>query len=286
MGSSLPHLVPEIWSSDLLKRLNDLLNYGKVCNRGYERLIRGFGDTVKINELGTVDINSYTSTSTGILTIQHVTDAQKILKIDRAYYTSFWLDKLEKAQITPDVLEPYKAQSAWTLANEIDEYIASLHSEAGITVTGTWAGGTAVTSTNVLKYVSLINQKHDEANTPVMGRWLAVPPWLYQKMLLARIVLDTENKAILSTGALGRFMNFGIYVSNNVPHGSGTDRAAIMSGYGDSIALAQQVMLTEIHESQRIGFKWLVKSLMVYGAKVVRPNNLAVAYLNYTAEAT
>jgi hypothetical protein len=286
MGTALPHLIPEIWSADVLERLNDKLVYGKVCNRGYESQVRAFGDVIKINEIGTVNVNSYTSTSTTALTIQQLTDAQQSLRIDRAKYTSFWLDKLERAQITPDVLEPYKEESAWKLANEIDEYIAGLHGQAGITVTGTSASGTDVTSTNTLKYLSLIAQKHDEANTPAMGRWIVVPPWFYQKMLMAKIVLDTSNSGLIASGALGSFMGFAIYTSNNVEHQSGTDRASIMSGYRDSIALAQQVAITEVHESQTIGFKWLVKSLMVYGAKVIRGNQLAVAWLDYVAEAT
>jgi hypothetical protein len=283
---ALEHLKPEIWSRLLLKRLNDALGYRNVCTTEYEKEITQFGDVIKINEIGTIAVNSYSNTSTSALTIQTLTDAQKLLNIDRAKYTAFWVDDEDRAQIKGDAVIQAIQQQAWSLANEVDEYIAGKHLEAGITVTGTWAAGTDVTSTNVLKYVSLIAQKHDEANTPMNGRWIVVPPWFYQKMLLSKIALDTQNTAVLGTGAVGNYMGFDIYVSNNVPHGSGTDRAAVLSGYRGSIALATQILKSKSMDTIEIGFKRLFKSLMVYGAKVIRPNNLAVAYVDYIAEAT
>jgi len=283
---ALAHLKPEIWSAALLERLNDALVYRNVCTTEYEREISGYGDVVKINEIGTIAVNSYSATSTSALTVQHLTDAQKLLQINRAKYAAFWIDDQDRAQAKGDFVAKALDEMAWSIANEIDEYIASLHGQAGITVTGTSASGTDVSSTNTLKYLSLIAQKHDEANTPQVGRWIVVPPWFYQKMLMAKIALDTNNTNMLETGKVGRFMNFDIYVSNNVVHQSGTDRASVLSGYRGSIALATQVVKTKMAETIETGFKTLVKSLVVYGVKVIRPNNLAVAWLDYTAEAT
>ena len=283
---ALAHLKPEIWSAALLERLNDALVYRNVCTTEYEREISGYGDVVKINEIGTIAVNSYSATSTSALTVQQLTDAQKLLQINRAKYAAFWIDDQDRAQAKGDFVAKALDEMAWSIANEIDEYIASLHGQAGITVTGTSAAGTDVSSTNTLKYLSLIAQKHDEANTPQVGRWIVVPPWFYQKMLMAKIALDTNNTNMLETGKVGRFMNFDIYVSNNVVHQSGTDRASVLSGYKGSIALATQVVKTKMAETIETGFKTLVKSLVVYGVKVIRPNNLAVAWLDYTAEAT
>lgn len=283
---ALDHLKPEIWSQNLLERLNDKLVYGQVCTREFEREIEKMGDVIKINEIGAISVNDYNSTSTSALTIQTLDDAQKLLKIDRAKYAAFWVDDQDSAQATPGVMEQAMNQMSWSIANEIDEYIATLYSEAGITITGTSAAGTDVTSTNILKYISLIAQKHNEYNTPMDGRWIVIPPWMEQKLVMNKIVLDTNNSGVLGTGKLGSYYGFDIYVSNNVYHASGTDRAAVLSGYKGSIALATQVLKTKVAETVEVGFKTLVKSLVVYGARVVRPNNLAVAWLDYTAEAS
>ena len=193
---------------------------------------------------------------------------------------------MDNAQTKPKVLNAAMEQMAWSLANEVDEYLAGLHTDAGITVTGTSASGTDVTSTNALKYISLFAQKLDEANVPMLGRWIVVPPWFGHKLIMSKIVLDTNNSGVLGQGKLGNYYGFDIYVSNNVEHQSGTDRASVMAGYRGTIALATQVMKTMVQDTITVGFKTLVKSLMVYGAKVIRPNTLAVGWLDYTAEAS
>jgi hypothetical protein len=284
---ALAHFVPEIWSGRVLSRLNDALVYRNVCTTEYEGEITGFGDVVKINEIGPVTVNSYSSTSTGALTVQQLADAQKLLTINQSKYYAFWLDDQDNAQTKPKLMRDYMDQAAFSLANNVDEYVAALYGQAAIAVGGNATTGVDVTSTNVLKYLSLAQQKLDEANTPAGGRWMVVPPWFAQKMTLSKIVLDTSNSATLGAGFLGRsYYGFDIYVSNNTYHASGTDRAAIMCGYNGSIALAVQLLATRQESSGTIGFKTLVKGLMVYGAKVIRPNNLGVLWADYTAEAT
>jgi hypothetical protein len=283
---ALELLKPTIWSEQLLRRLNDILVFRQVCTTEFEREIAGYGDTIKINEIGTIAVNDYTASSTSALTIQTLKDAQKMLKIDRAKYTAFTIDRQDYAQIKPKVLDAAREQAAWSLANEVDEYVASLYGEAGVAIDGDATSGVNVTSTNVLKYVALTAQKHDEVNTPMVGRWMVVPPWFAHKLTMSKIVLDTNNSGVLATGKLGSYYGIDIYVSNNVPHLSGTDRACIMSGYKGSIALATQVLFTGQADSIEFGFKTLIKTLTVYGAKVLRPNNLGIFYADYTAEAS
>jgi len=285
---ALQHFIPEVWSGRVLKRLNDALVFRNVCTTEFEGDIKNFGDVVKINEIGPINVNTYTASATTALTVQSLGDAQKLLKIDQSKYFAFYLDDQDNAQTKPKVLRDAIEQSAWSLANNIDEYIAALYGSATVyTNCGTSAAGVDCSATNVLKYLSMAQQKLDEYNTPPQGRWMVVPPWLAHKMTLAKIVLDTSNSATLTSGYLGRTMyGFDIYVSNNVYHASGTDRAAVMYGYKGSIGLAVQVLATRQMPTTLYGFKTLVKGLVVYGAKVIRPNNLGVLWLDYTAEAS
>jgi hypothetical protein len=178
-------------------------------------------------------------------------------------------------------------QGAWSIANNIDEYVAALYSDAALAVGGTVGTGADISSTNVLKYMSLAQQKLDEANTPMQGRWMVVPPWFAQKLALSKITLDTNNSETLGAGYIGRTIyGFDIWVSNNVYHVSSPTGAAIMCGYQGSIALAVQVLATLNEPSGVTGFKRIVKCLVVYGAKVIRPNNLGILWADYTAEAT
>ena len=284
---ALSHFVPEIWSGAILSRLNKALVYRNVCTTEYEGDIKGAGDVVKINEIGPVTVNTYSATSTGALTVQQLADAQKLLKIDQMKYFAFWLDDVDNAQTKPKVMREAQNEAGFSLANDIDDYISGLYGDAGLAIGGTSTTGVDVQSTNVLKYLSLAQQKLDETNTPQAGRWIVVPPWFAQKMTLSKIALDTSNSGTLGTGYLGKtHYGFDVWVSNQVYHASGTDRAAIMCGYRGSIALAVQVLSTRQQDSGTIGFKTLVKGLVVYGAKVIRPNNLGVLWADYSAEAT
>jgi hypothetical protein len=287
--NDLAGLKPEIWSGILLSRLNDRLVFGNVVNRDYEGEISNFGDVVKINEIGPVTINTYNSTSTDALTVQSLSDAQKQLRIDQAKYFAFWVDDVDSAQIKPKVMDAGNQEAAWGMANNIDEYIAALYTEAALTVGGSAAAGVDVTSTNTLKYLSIAQQVLDENNVPEVGRWAVVPPWFAQKMVLAQIIHDTNNSRALASGMIGQgIFGFDVYVSNNVTNGTpAADLAAILFGYRGSISLAVQVLTTEtVRPALDGGFKTLVKGLVVYGAKVVRPNTLGVLHADYTAEAT
>lgn len=285
--ATLAHFVPEIWSGRVLSRLNKALVYRNVCTTEYEGEITGAGSVVKINEIGPISVNTYSATSTGALTVEQLTDAQKLLKIDQMKYFAFWLDDTDNARTKPKLMVAAMDEGAFSIANNIDYYVSRLYADANIAVGGNSATGVDVTSTNVLKYLSLAQQKLDEQNTPTMGRWIVVPPWFAQKMTLSRIALDTSNSELLGNGFIGRtHYGFDVYVSNQVYHASGTDRAAIMCGYRGSIALAVQYLATRQESSGTIGFKTLVKGLVVYGAKVIRPNNLGVLWADYIAEAS
>lgn len=287
---ALAEFVPELWSGRVLTQLNNASVFRNVATTEYEGEIAQFGDVVRINEIGRINVNTYSDTSTGALTIQTLADASKRLEIDRQKYTAFFLDDVTGAQTKPKLMMAYMDQSAKDLANEEDVYLGTLYSDAGLNIGGgTSAAGVAVSSTNVMKYLSIAQQKLDEANTPIDGRWITVPPWFAQKMSLANIVLNTDNRATMGSGYIGStFYGFNVFMSNNVFHTNPTTNgeAAILCGYTGSIAVANQITGMQQIPTTTIGFKTIVKMLHVYGAKVIRPNNLGVLWADYTAEAT
>jgi hypothetical protein len=72
-------------------------------------------------------------------------------------------------------------------------------------------------------------------------------------------------------------LGFNHYVSNNVSN-NGTAYAVMFGGLG-ALAYAGQVTRVEALRLQE-HFKDAVRGLYVYGAKVVRPDRLGVAYLD------
>ena len=57
---SLNNFIPQIWADTILAALRVNLVYGNLFNDDYEGQIAKMGDTVKINAIGDITINSYT----------------------------------------------------------------------------------------------------------------------------------------------------------------------------------------------------------------------------------
>ena len=115
-----------IWSAQLLTALDKSLVYAGLCNRDYEGEIKAYGDQVKINSLGDVNVGQYTK-NTDISAAQTLTDAQRILEINQSWYFNFQVDDVDAAQQKPKVMEEAMKRAAYALADKADQYICLLY---------------------------------------------------------------------------------------------------------------------------------------------------------------
>jgi hypothetical protein len=284
---SVKNFIPEIWSSNILRGLLDNLVYAQVANRSYEGEIRAMGDVVHINEIGPITIRDYTDNSTSDITVEYLEDASKELRIDKAKYFAFKIDDVDKRQASGNIMDEAQTRAMWGLRNAIDEGLAALYSEALKTIGSSGSGEDTPTSA-VLYQLTAIQHSLDETNTPEGGRWIVVPPWYAWKARMANIITMTDNNlGHITNGYLGRtIMGLDMYVSNNVPGGTPAgDNAMIMAGGPDTLALAVQILNVEAVRPSK-GFHDLVKGLVVYGYKVIRPKNLVCMTADYVAETT
>jgi hypothetical protein len=289
---SLNNFKPTIWSNKLLTRLQKDLVFASVVNRDYEGEISGFGDTVKINEIGDITVSSYTSGAS--LTWQSLTDAQKLLLIDQAKTFSFSIDNIDAAQANPKVMNAAMQAASYAVADTIDQFIAGLYGGAGITNTtymGSAAAPISTTTGNVLLTLSYIGRYMDEKNVPKQDRFLLIPPWFHQKLVLTEVgglsataVPKVFSDDVLSAGYVGQVYGFNLLVSNNVTNtgSAGSVISAIMGLNRTAISYAGQISKIAAVERESY-FDEGIKGLYVYGAKVVRPDALAVAYVTEAA---
>lgn len=275
------NFIPTLWSDRVFRDYDKATVFAALANRDYEGEISNYGDTVKINEIGDVTVNDYT----GTVTYETVDDASKLLIINQKKYAAVNVDDIIEAQSKPKTMGLYTQEMGIKMSEKIDEYIASMHDQAGITSgLGTDSASISITSANVIDYFSLINQKMDENNIPVQGRVAVIPPWLYQKITLADIDKNTDNSAILTSGYRGQYLGFDLYVSNSIEH-IGTDYyKAMFFRRNDTITFAEQIVKMEAMRREA-SFGDGLRALMVYGGKVVRPNSLAVLTCTSGAEA-
>lgn len=265
----LENFTPAVWASELFVRLRKSLVFASTVNRDYEGGIREYGDTVKINEIGPITVSDYTKYSD--LTWQELTSAQKLLTIDRARSFSFQVDDIDAAQNKPNVMPGAMAEAAYAITDDVDSYIAGLYTQAGNTVTAL-----TVSAGNVIQNISNLQLELNEANVPMSGRFLPIPPWYHQHLVNAVTqgisstgVPKVFDDSYIVNGFVGELFGFNLLLSNNV-NNNGTVWN-IMAYNRSAITYAGQISKMEAVRIQD-RFADGVKGLYLYGAKVVRPN--------------
>lgn len=286
---SIVTFIPEIWSARLLANLNPSMVYANLLNRDYEGEIKNVGDKVHINSFGKITIKKYTK-STDIDAPEELTTTDQELVVDQSNYFNMAIDDIDKVQAAGDLMDIAMQEAAYGLANEAEKYIAGLlkTGTAGKkleTIIGNDSTPVQVTKDNAYEILVNLKTALDRANVPKVGRWVVMPPEYEGFMLLdPRFAYNTgKAESRLENGAVARAGGFDIYISNNAPNEDGA-KNKIIASYRGAATYAEQILNTEAFRPEK-RFSDAVKGLHVFGAKVIRPETVAVATVNFTAGA-
>ena len=273
---SVSTFIPAVWSRVLLTNLfkSQVFAQPSVVNRDYEGDIAGLGSSVKIHNIGPITISDYT-VNTDLTAPEALTDGETVLTIDRQKAFNFQIDDVDNAQSVPKLMEGAMVQAAYNLSDELDAYLGSLYTSAGITTGfGTTGSPIVPTASTAYEYLADAYTALDEANAPRDGRWCIVPPWFHGLMRKdSRFILYTDsNRETLGNALIGEAAGFQVFVSNNVFNTSGA-KYRIMFGHPSAWTVANSVEKVEAFRMEK-RFADALKGLHVYGAKVVRPTIL------------
>jgi N4-gp56 family major capsid protein len=276
---TLNNFIPTVWSGELLVSLKNALVYGQegVVNRDYQGEITNYGDTVKINSIGTVTIGDYTKNS-AIGEPEVLTDAQRVLIIDQSKFFHFMVDDVDQAQQNPKVMQQAMQEAAYALRNTADLFIAN-RMVAGVlpaSMIGSDTTPKVPTKADAYEFLVDLGVVLDENNIPEEGRWVVIPPWFEALMLKDdRFTHATATgDDVIRNGVIGRAAGFTLMKSNNVPNVTGT-KYKIIAGHRMAFSYAEQINQVEAYRPEK-RFADAVKGLHLYGGKVVRPEGLAV----------
>ncbi|MDX2667399.1 phage major capsid protein [Streptomyces stelliscabiei] len=283
------NFVPEIWSSRLLVATRKELIYASptVVNRDYEGDIAEAGDTVRITSVSRPSIGTYVPGSTTI-TPEKLTTGQRTLLVDQSKYWAFSVDDVDKRQAKSNLIPAAMSEAAYNLADTIDQYVAGLYTQIQaanfLNVVGSPID-TYTTPTDAYNKVLVpLRTKLTKANVTKRGRYAVVPPEFYASLLLDDRFIAADKAATdegLRNGFVGRAAGFDIYESNNCPVPTG-DTTVVQAGVKEAVTFAEQINKTEAYRPEN-GFEDAVKGLALYGAKVIRPDHLAAAFINPAA---
>ncbi|MFF8473888.1 P22 phage major capsid protein family protein [Streptomyces sp. NPDC015414] len=280
--------IPEVWSADLMVALRGAQVFGQtpVINRDYEGEISAYGDTVHIGSLGRPTVSTYQKNVTNI-NPETLSTTDQTLLVDQSKYFSFEVDDVDKRQARDGgrLLNQAADEAAFAVADVIDLFIAGLlTTNAGNVLTA----GDAATPDAAYKIILALKLKLDKAKVPTAGRWVVVSPEFYALILQDNRFIDASaygsNSALLN-GEVGRVLGFQVMVSMNLPQGTaGTAPEVsnfVVAGHGMATTFAEQISEIEAYRPQN-SFGDAIKGLHLYGAKVVRPEALAVMDVDVT----
>lgn len=276
---SVQNFVPAIWTTKILRTLEDNLVAKKICNMDAEGEIKKAGDTVYFNGIADPTISTYS----GSVTYEGLQDAGVTMHIDQQNYFAFKVTDIQKAQANVDLKGSQAARAAYKLKEACDTNIMSLYDQANLSVTDA-----SCDTASILSTMGSIQQKLAEVNVPSSDMWCVIPPWVQLKLKLAGIKFQINN-GVNGTGGMAwtNDLGFDIYVTNQVINTGTVDTpvSKVMAGSYNSIAFAQQIIETESIRLES-SFDTGVRGLHVFGRKVVRPDLLCTATLTFAAETT
>lgn len=304
--------IPTLWSSQLNWKFYKTTMFSEIANTRWEGEIKGLGDKIVINQIPTLSVNTYV-VGAG-LNYEVPAPSTIELQIDKAKYFAFQVNDVIEHQAKPNLMDMFTNDATMQLKIAVDSnvlyntwnqaatgnYGATAGVNSGSYNLGTDTAPVTLTGSNVLQMITNFSGVLDEQNIPETERFVVIDPAtrnLLMQSNLAQAQFMGDSQSMVRTGKIGRIDRFDIYVSNNLPKasagsntpyvsGDGTEssitstsglkRRVLVAGHKSAISFASQITKTEQVRNPS-DFGDFVRSLMVYGFKVTKPESLTYA---------
>lgn len=248
--------------------------------REYEGLLRNVGDSVTIKGAGKV---AFQHSSDGkpikLGDPQTPEGTNAILTVKQQDAFNFMVPDIDAAQGAKDAIALYRRQVSNELAMIQDRYIASMAQSPLAKMAS--ANATQATKANILEMLDDAVQWLQEGDVPTTEKVTAfVTPAAFKLIRQNDISLDTDNSKMLASGAVAKYNNLDIVISNNVVRNNGVDYCMIMTDK----AIAFVDAITKIEAKRANDYiADEVRGVSLYDAKLIRPKELYVLNIKYTS---
>lgn len=272
------NLIPTLWSAKILHNLDKAHVYGATCNTDYQGEITSFGQIVKIHNIGRVTVSDYAKYD-ALGQPDRVVSDERSLVIDQSKSFQFEIDDIDEAQQNPKIMGEATKESAYALNDVSDKFLAALYVDStNVLASATSASPLALNPANAYDLFVDLKVALDKRNVPSEDRDAVISPDIEGLLLRdQRFVQQNRDGAeFRDNGMVGRASGFNLRVSNNVPVAGGAQ--VVQASYKGARTWAEQILTVEGYRSQR-AFTNVLRGLHVYGAKLVRPEALAVAFV-------
>lgn len=293
------NFIPEIWSGKLIENFYDATVLSAISNTDYEGEIRRMGDTVNIRTQPNITIREYVKGQN--LVVENPDSPKLQLLIDKGEYFSCIEDDIDRVQSDVKLMDMWSKDASEQMKVKIDQRVltdmlpdiaaankgATAGQQSAAFNLGTTGSPLTVTkdgasaTTPVIDLIVDMGTVLDEANVPESDRYLVIPArmaGLIKKSELKDASLTGDSTSPVRNGRLGMIDRFTLYVSHNLSVSSG--KTSIIAGHKMGFTFASQMTEMETLRAQST-FGNIVRGLQVYGYKVVKPEALAQAVVQF-----
>lgn len=261
---------PTFWSKYIQTELAKDLVISNWCDYKFEGEIK-YGERVKIVGAVRPTINTYVPGTD--ITIESLADNAQYLDIDYADYFAFEVDDVDKAQSMPGYLDAQFSEAKKALAEKEDATVAKVAADGALTnMKSSSLDISAQTSPTDSIDAGLVKLYKNNVSTKEVLAADLNP----EHITLIRSKLQslfTDNVEYIKMGAIGKYNNVMLRLSNNLYNDNTDDYELLRTK--KAVAVANQIDKVETARKEK-GFASIIKGLNVYGAKVVRPKELYV----------
>ena len=272
VASTVQHFQRTVWSASILRSLDTITSLRKHCNFEYEKDTKNARE-VKILGVTRPTIHTYVSGTP--LVRESAGDTSQTLVLDQFKYFNFEVEDIDKAQSQNGLMEALTDEASKGLALEGDKYVAEIVKQAAdageISVS---ASVITLTNSNAMASVEEGFATLYEHNCSVHDAfYLEVAPRVFTTYRQQLTELSTNNPEILKKGAVGKINNAFVCIENCLAEAEGAYYNILRTE--KAVAFAEQIESVEAYRPED-AFTDAVKGLYVFGAKIVRPEEIYV----------
>lgn len=271
VANTVTNFQQTIWSASILRSLDTITSLRKHCNFQYEKDSANAKE-VKILSVNRPTIRKYVPGTA--LVRESATDSSQLLKLDQYHYFNFEVEDIVKAQSVPGLMEALTDEAGKGLALEGDKYVAEVIKAAVDAEEVTASEVVTLTTANAMEVIEDGFATLYEHNCKVSDTfYLEVAPRVFTTYRQCLTELSTNNPEILKKGAVGKINNAFVCIENCLAEADGAYMNILRTD--KAVAFAEQIEKVE-HYRPEDAFTGAVKGLYVYGAKVIRPEEIYV----------
>lgn len=279
-------LIPKLISTETIMSLDARLVAKQICSEYTGTPIKKVGDTVYFPTVSDVNVYDYKSNDRTIK-YDKLNDGLVGFKIDQEKQTGAEFDTIDEFQRKISSKNSYVKRAAYALAKEVDTFIFSKYTDAGIDANAEINDGDVfgLNDATIKAFFRDMATLAANKNMDTEDLFMVTPPFVLNTLKSFGIEIGINEGMDGRKGGvkMAEYFDFDIYTSTNLPKTGDTFHC--MAGVKDAIRYVSQITETKVDDNPSNTFGSTMAQLHVYGGGVVSKDKLIKIDLEKIADA-